>query len=61
MFTKHLLRRLSYNLTANIYFLFCSVRATIERYKKASSDTANGGQASEVNAQVRFFWLIYIH
>ncbi|XP_042414536.1 floral homeotic protein AGAMOUS-like [Zingiber officinale] len=28
-----------------------SVRATIERYKKASSGTANGGQASEVNAQ----------
>ncbi|XP_074582129.1 MADS-box transcription factor 3-like isoform X2 [Curcuma longa] len=28
-----------------------SVKATIERYKKASTDTANGGQAPEVNAQ----------
>uniref|UniRef100_M8BNZ0 MADS-box transcription factor 3 n=1 Tax=Aegilops tauschii TaxID=37682 RepID=M8BNZ0_AEGTA len=29
----------------------CSVKATIERYKKANSDTSNSGTVAEVNAQ----------
>ncbi|XLS78411.1 hypothetical protein HN51_062636 [Arachis hypogaea] len=28
-----------------------SVKASIERYKKASSDSSNGGSTSEINAQ----------
>ncbi|GJN06376.1 hypothetical protein PR202_ga24100 [Eleusine coracana subsp. coracana] len=31
--------------------LICSVKATIERYKKANSDTSNTGTVAEVNAQ----------
>jgi hypothetical protein len=30
----------------------CSVKATIERYKKATSDTSNAGTVAEINAQV---------
>jgi len=30
----------------------CSVKATIERYKKACSDSSGAGSASEANAQV---------
>ncbi|KAM0903439.1 hypothetical protein ACQ4PT_018659 [Festuca glaucescens] len=29
----------------------CSVKATIERYKKATSDTSNAGTVAEINAQ----------
>lgn len=32
--------------------LMYSVKATIERYKKASSDSSNNGSISEVNTQV---------
>uniref|UniRef100_A0A2C9UFB5 K-box domain-containing protein n=1 Tax=Manihot esculenta TaxID=3983 RepID=A0A2C9UFB5_MANES len=35
-----------------IFILFiCSVKSTIERYKKASADSSNTGSVSEVNAQ----------
>lgn len=34
--------------------LLCSVKATIDRYKKASSDSSsNGGSVSEANSQVK--------
>jgi len=33
-------------------FLLCSVRATIERYKKASAASTNAESVSEVNTQV---------
>lgn len=32
----------------------CSVKETIERYKKACSDSSNNGSISEANAQVHF-------
>lgn len=36
-----------------MYVLFeCSVKGTIERYKKANSDTPNTTTVSEANAQV---------
>jgi len=34
------------------YYCYYSVKASIERYKKASSDSSSGGSASEANAQV---------
>lgn len=44
--------------------LMYSVKATIERYKKASSDSSNNGSISEVNTQVSlkiqsFFTLLF--
>ncbi|TVU22772.1 hypothetical protein EJB05_32490, partial [Eragrostis curvula] len=36
---------------SNSEHLICSVKATIERYKKANTDTSNTGTVAEVNAQ----------
>lgn len=40
------------NLQISTCVYLCSVRSTIERYKKATSDTPNAGSVSEANAQV---------
>lgn len=36
------------------WLINCSVKATIDRYKKASSDSTNTGSTSEANTQVHF-------
>ena len=40
------------NINCKWSYCYHSVKASIERYKKASSDSSNGGSASEANAQV---------
>jgi hypothetical protein len=37
---------------SNLMVPKCSVKATIERYKKTTSDTSNAGTVAEINAQV---------
>lgn len=49
---QNTLCELVYVCSSNDRYLLCSVKATIERYKKASSDTSNNGSVSEINAQV---------
>lgn len=34
--------------------VYCSVKSTIDRYKKATADTSNTGSICEANAQVQF-------
>jgi hypothetical protein len=42
-----------------VHFNLCSVKGTIERYKKAySSDTGHASSSNELNAQVKRIYLI---
>lgn len=45
---------LVYGVNLNCTLVDFSVKATIDRYKKASSDSTNTGSTSEANTQVHF-------
>lgn len=48
------------SLLTMIYFICSSVKSTIDRYKKACSDSTNTGSVSEANAQVRLQLILYL-
>ena len=43
----------------NFFVFGSSIRSTIDRYKKVSSDSSNTASITEINAQVCFLFLLY--